>query len=558
VVSLLDPSLVDRWFAVYDRHMRPLGQSLPSATFSVPQNVAVWNQPAFATREGRAQINEMGEESGSEVSATALALRAATNQSGSTEGIYISLPLDGRIDLMRPQPIRPASNTPEAQPSLATSPPIYAQEFGNTAPVHPPSRQGSPPISDTWNAQYNSPPRQSGPQYGEMRGGMPENYENAWDKPLGHQKQVDAWNAVEEYPTIPNVVKEDRWYAGAADGKPDYNKVSTVFPWENKERAPPARHFPASDPPPPKSANVPALRIQLPSPPVLEELASNKSMMSPFGHGKKPMTFNQAMSGYTNAWDIPSIQQYAHRLAGPKERKALAKGMQTPALERENAQGILLSEQHDGKQKSKRPFGKRSRRQSTTDNAEATSEGSRDGDDEETTSSSEDEDEGRHPIIRRGAAGSSGSKSHSRTTSKVSAAVTHGSNPGSPLSPVGSKQYQTRSVQTESPSMQDQVVQFPSPENELTPLAKHTVIALANSARPSAVRMSSEETVTSATYSSPGANIKTPSGGEEGQSAESSTKARPTQRVFDPATSIDVSSYRPNLSTSSTLLTVDD
>lgn len=470
---------------------------------------------------------------------------------------------------MRPQPVKPSVPTPERKPSLAGSPPIYAQALPHSAPIHPPARQGSPPISETWNAQFDSPPRHSGPQFGEMRQGMPENYENAWDKPLGHQqRQSEDWNAAGSYPTIPDVVKEDKWYAGAADGKPDYSKVETVFPWEKKQRQPPSRHFPASDPPPPRSDPAPMLRLQLPSPPAPENVRLPLSTAtSPSAGQQRPMSFHQAMAQYTNAWDIPSIQNYASRLAGPKERKALAKGMQTPALERENPLGVLLAES-DSKQKNKnlapgtgRTHTKRSRRSPESSPPEARSEGSRDGDDEETTSGSDrgDEEE-RYPIVRR-AGGPGGRPGHSRAGSKMSSSGTSPIiTPGQELGPSGGRQYTGRSVQTDPVPMQDRVVQT-SPKQVLSDLAtagkgrgpsswKPPATGQGDAsqtdspvtARPKPVRQSSEETITSATYRSP-RNQPRPLRDEDRSTSSSSNEAKPraTARIFDPSTSIDVS-----------------
>jgi len=555
---------VDRWFAVYDRYMRPLGQPIANPVFSVPQNIAVWNQPALSTAEGRAQMSDMGSSPSASQSAAGLALQGGSITAGQAEGIYTSMPLGGRIDLMRPQPIKPSVPSPDRGPSLAGSPPIYAQSLPHHAPVHPPARQGSPPIPDTWNAQYDSPPRRSGPEYGEMRGGMPEIYENAWDKPLGHQqRQSEDWNVAGSYPHIPDVVKEDKWYAGAADGKPDYSKVETVFPWEQKQRQPPSRHFPASDPPPPQAAATPVLRLQLPSPPAPEDIRLPPSTAtSPFtGQNARPVSFHQAMAQYTNAWDIPSIQNYASRLAGPRERKALAKGMQTPALERENPLGVLLAGTDDRQQKGKspptRPVSKRNRRSNEAATTEARSEGSRDGDDEETTSGSDGEqEEERYPIVRRG----TGRPAHSRTGSKLSST---GTSPAA-YSPdlgqkSGPKQYTARSVQTDPVPMQDQVVQTPPEERaasipstagatgpsswksgkgDTSPRVASSDIPL----RPKHVRQSSEETVTHASYNSPRTNTtRLPGEDSTSSSPSSDSRPKPTSRIFDPSTSIDVS-----------------
>ena len=509
-------------------------------------------------------MSDMGSSPSASQSAAGLALQGGSITAGQAEGIYTSMPLGGRIDLMRPQPIKPSVPSPDRGPSLAGSPPIYAQSLPHHAPVHPPARQGSPPIPDTWNAQYDSPPRRSGPEYGEMRGGMPEIYENAWDKPLGHQqRQSEDWNVAGSYPHIPDVVKEDKWYAGAADGKPDYSKVETVFPWEQKQRQPPSRHFPASDPPPPQAAATPVLRLQLPSPPAPEDIRLPPSTAtSPFtGQNARPVSFHQAMAQYTNAWDIPSIQNYASRLAGPRERKALAKGMQTPALERENPLGVLLAGTDDRQQKGKspptRPVSKRNRRSNEAATTEARSEGSRDGDDEETTSGSDGEqEEERYPIVRRG----TGRPAHSRTGSKLSST---GTSPAA-YSPdlgqkSGPKQYTARSVQTDPVPMQDQVVQTPPEERaasipstagatgpsswksgkgDTSPRVASSDIPL----RPKHVRQSSEETVTHASYNSPRTNTtRLPGEDSTSSSPSSDSRPKPTSRIFDPSTSIDVS-----------------
>jgi hypothetical protein len=581
-----DPSLVDRWFAVYDRYMRPLGQPIANPIFSVPQNVAVWNMPALSTEEGREQIDKMHASPRVDSSAVSMALGGANVHAAGIEGTYYSLPLDGRVDLMRPLPARPSVPTPERKPSLAGSPPIYAQALPHTAPVHPPARQGSPPIPETWNAQFDSPPRRSGPQYGEMRQGMPENYVNVWDKPLGHQKQrTEDWNVAGSYPTIPDVVKEDKWYAGAADGKPDYSKVETVFPWEKEERQPPSRHFPASDPPPPRANPLPELRLHLPSPPAPQDirlpLSTAASPTGPQQH-RKQMSFHQAMAQYTNAWDIPSIQNYASRLGGPKERKALAKGMQTPALERENMQGILLAEPESKQRNNKhlvpaRPHShaKRGKRSADSTPPETRSEGSRDGDDEETTSGSDKDEEERYPIVRRGAGGSSTRPGHSRTASKMSS--TGGSpisTPGQETGPRsagngGGKHYTVRSVQTDPVPMQDRVVQT-SPEQRMADLATakrtagpssykfgavgadHVSQGTASQTdtglgglRRKPVRQSSEETITSATYNSPKNNAQTRVPNGSASSSSNEARPKPTSRIFDPSTSIDVSHLAP-------------
>lgn len=545
-MSTVDPSLIDRWFAVYDRHMRPLGQPALDPIFSVPQTVAVWDQPALSSQEGREQMERMGSSKFDQFTAT-LHQGAATGHvpAPNTEGIYYSLPLDGRVDLMRPRPVKPRQPSPDPQPSLAAS----TQNLPDPTPVPIPNQQGSPPLTDTWNAQHHAPPRRSGPEFGEMRDGMPANYQNAWDKPLGHQKHEHDWDANEAYPSIPEVVKQDNWYAGAASGTPDYSKVETVFPWELKRHAP-SRHFPASDPPPPRPSShhsePPALRLQLPSPPL-----GQPSSSPPAGH-QRHESFSQSMAHYSNAWDIPSIQKYADHLVGVKDRRAAMMSLQTPKASPEMRNPL---EQSGGLSRS--PYSKRNRRESLGDR----SDGSRDGDDEETTS-----DDERHAARE----GPSRRSHHARgktspNPSPQKAAVGGGAGGGRP--------YQSRAAQTESgPPMKDRASQTP-PLNVLDDkqYAQHQAgnrahrysLSPPSGGKPMK-RQSSEETVTfdtlnmggTAAATAVGSQASTPTqeGVTRGQWYEGSSngsspsqggngQARPASRVFDPSTSLDVSLF---------------
>ncbi|KAJ9120203.1 hypothetical protein QFC22_003103 [Naganishia vaughanmartiniae] len=432
------PALVDKWFAVYDKHLRPMGETVQTQTFSVPENVAIWNRPALSTVEGRADLHDMHKSYNAKKRVSFREGTASNDNSPATHlSGYISLPLEGRIDLMRPQPV-PEVGKPDKEPrdaplpSASASPPFASQVLPSQAPSNP-QRHSSPPA--VWDARVSAPPQRSGAEYGEMRGASFNHYENAWDKPLGQHEEND-WNPVNSYPVIPDSVKEDRWYAGATDVAPDRNKVKDVFPWEQGSRRAPARRFPKGDTPPPASIAVPALAVHNPTPPdqtPAEEYrrASQSGDNDFFGVSKpsqtRQMSFADAMrsGSYKNAWDsVPAIDDYVARHGGRQSASAMA-GAMTPALKTmtrthptENPYGVpLVAGEQQGRRGNK---GKQ-----LDDMIDRRSETSRDGDDEDTESSAEEaHDTSKRPIkLRQGPAGTAEPatrQSHSRRHSGTS------------------------------------------------------------------------------------------------------------------------------------------
>lgn len=545
----------------------------------------------------------------------AAAVHAVADHPISAPGSYMSLPLEGRVDLMRPV----VERKPEAEeqsgpsPSAAASPPIYAQNLPAVVTVAPPPPpEPARPTSSTWNAQHEAPPHQSGPEYGEMRGGMTAFYENAWDRPLGHQKAQEDWNANLNYPTIPDVVKEDKWYDGAATKTvPDYSKVETVFPWESQVRNVPDRHFPASDLPPPRPVPIPStptLSLQAPTPPLeTPQPAPPPRADTPPEQPKRVMSFQEAMAGYTNAWDdVPSIKNYANKLAGVRDsdsaqRRSSASGMKTPALRKGDGQQSYFADSmpsQDVKQKAKADVRPKKRRNGSSEVVETRSEGSHDGDDEETTSG-EDEDNLRSPILKRSSGSPIGQNSGRGPSSSKSGNKSRVGSGGAPVEP--KRTYQARSIQTEPTMTQDRVVQtppaseskrfdFPNSSGPARPdltrsaggssslvrsvgspkVAGFTSIGgvasqtspVASPPRPRYARMSSEETVTSATQHSPAStrsDLITPTLEDErprvdgkssplsptlSNASSSGSTVKPVGRRFDPSTSIDVSILR--------------
>lgn len=101
-------ALVDRWFDVYDRHYR----QAPEQEFEERRYENVWDEPTRSLEIprpppsgaplGLEELKQLALQGGS----------SGTKREG--EGEYRSLPLDGRIDLMRPKQVTPAEEKAEA------------------------------------------------------------------------------------------------------------------------------------------------------------------------------------------------------------------------------------------------------------------------------------------------------------------------------------------------------------------------------------------------------------------------------------------------------------
>nr|AAZ14921.1 putative glycogenin [Coprinellus disseminatus] len=94
-------SLVDRWYAVYDKHYRSQPVSA-KPSFEFQKYTSAWDEPATASSsQGVESISLDGLK---QMAIEGIAASAgASNTSPSGVGRYISMPLDGRVDLMRPR-----------------------------------------------------------------------------------------------------------------------------------------------------------------------------------------------------------------------------------------------------------------------------------------------------------------------------------------------------------------------------------------------------------------------------------------------------------------------
>jgi len=122
------PALVDRWFAVYDKHYRSMtpifttsGELVPSAAFKEPMYKNAWNSNM---RSGGVRF-PMGLDKLRQLALEGLG-QIPTREEG--EGAYMTLPLDGRIYLIfepshlrRVSPRKIQNSVPNATPRRADS-----------------------------------------------------------------------------------------------------------------------------------------------------------------------------------------------------------------------------------------------------------------------------------------------------------------------------------------------------------------------------------------------------------------------------------------------------
>ncbi|OCF30806.1 hypothetical protein I316_07529 [Kwoniella heveanensis BCC8398] len=305
------PALLDRWYLVYDTHVRPTAAHEPdlSRRFAVPETVAVWNQSGAASGvphqpEDRLNLEE---------------LKSAANRGVSSfkPGQYTSLPLEGRVDLLMPKPqlkpsaiALPPSPPPLDEPTTLVSPPHTAAPLPQTI-----QQQTEQPA--TWDAQHYAPPSHGKP---EMSIRMDTIYHNAWEQPVSQQSTYYSAPQPQhepQYPTLPENVRHDNWYSQFTSSVPDRSNVQPVFPWEQKgqSRPTPGRVFPRGDTPPPDHPRRPTILVREATPdyPQHREEPSARSPSPP----SQPRSMAEAMASYTNAWDdIPQINRYVRKMSG--------------------------------------------------------------------------------------------------------------------------------------------------------------------------------------------------------------------------------------------------
>nr|XP_019048362.1 hypothetical protein I302_02133 [Kwoniella bestiolae CBS 10118]OCF27292.1 hypothetical protein I302_02133 [Kwoniella bestiolae CBS 10118] len=301
------PALLDRWYHVYDTHVRPSAAHEPdvSRRFAVPETIAAWNQSGASAGAPQQPADRLNLEE--------LKAASAHGVLSFKTGQYTSLPLEGRVDLLMPKPQpKPASITlppspPPVDPTALSSPPLEA------APP-PPSIQQQVTQPAVWDAVHFAPPAHGKP---EMSIRMDTIYQNAWEQPSKSQSSYYSApppQAEPQYPTLPENVRKDDWYKQFTGSVPDRSSVHAVFPWEQKgkSRPTPGRVFPRGDSPPPQQQSQPQRPTVLVREPTPDYRAPSPPVQSP-----PARSMAEAMASYTNAWDnIPQINKYVRRMSG--------------------------------------------------------------------------------------------------------------------------------------------------------------------------------------------------------------------------------------------------
>lgn len=152
------------------------------------------------------------------------------------EGRYERLPLFDRIDLLAPQ-LRPqASSHLRVQSSQS-------------------SRSATPPAHEAWDATRSAPPQTFGPSGYQMRDPPKTFYiPNAWDQSAEEERRRRFLNPNlrgddegKPFGYIPPEARGIHTYDHLGGEKPDENKVTAVFPWEQTSSTS-SRAFPTTKP----------------------------------------------------------------------------------------------------------------------------------------------------------------------------------------------------------------------------------------------------------------------------------------------------------------------
>lgn len=296
---------------MYDRNVRPTAAHSPDlkVRFAVPEYVAVWNL-ASGVPEQPADRMDLDQ----------LRAAAGAGLNSLISGQYISLPLDGRVDLIMPKPKSLQERIAERNASPPKSPTTVDSPLHIHAPL-PQTLQQQTQQPATWDGSRYSPPKQGEP---EMKIPLDTFYESAWDAPATSHSSYFAQNnksGEPEYPTLPSSVTGDSWYGAFTNTKPDKKNIQAVFPWEQDGHSyrRPDRVFPRGSTPPPRQDQTgltvpePHFVVQQPTPPIPSPETSSPP--------SQPKSMADAMASYTNAWDkMPEIQDYVTRITGRKSK----------------------------------------------------------------------------------------------------------------------------------------------------------------------------------------------------------------------------------------------
>ncbi|TFK30886.1 hypothetical protein FA15DRAFT_37011 [Coprinopsis marcescibilis] len=98
-------SLVDRWYAVYDKHYRA-EQPVQPSSFAFQRYSSAWDESAAASSSAL-PLAATGLEALKQMAIDGVASAPHIDAQPTAQGVYYSLPLEGRVDLMRPRKPEP-------------------------------------------------------------------------------------------------------------------------------------------------------------------------------------------------------------------------------------------------------------------------------------------------------------------------------------------------------------------------------------------------------------------------------------------------------------------
>ncbi|OAX43045.1 hypothetical protein K503DRAFT_766244 [Rhizopogon vinicolor AM-OR11-026] len=252
-------SLVDRWYNVYDKHYRSKPITPDSSGVPDSKYVSSWEDGTNAS----AVVESAGSSGGSPLGLDvlrrlalqgmgAMGFRSGDRSQG--DGEYKSMPLDGRVDLMRPRPAKqnqpreqipnqsaaePADSNPNEAASDPTTPVQQMPSLPSGSPVRwttlpTPNSDEVPPAPYTRLLSLPSTPTNNFPPSYKpsVRGNQPKSPLSLQERRIERLRPTSppllSWNAAVEPPpkslSTPSAIPRDTYFPNVWDDSPSRNR----------------------------------------------------------------------------------------------------------------------------------------------------------------------------------------------------------------------------------------------------------------------------------------------------------------------------------------------
>jgi glycogenin glucosyltransferase len=168
---------------------------------------------------------------------------------GPNEGIYISLPLDGRTSLMGVEMDSGAEDSPDSDQTIDAGK-YHSSQYTQTQSHDSQGQQGSgqwSPPKMSWDPAKEPPPMGVGSSGYQMRIPVDAFYINAWDQasqPKGKAAFFDTSTRPSTEPHTLARLQREHYFDNLGSDRPDPSLVKAVFPWEAKQSQTSSRIFP--------------------------------------------------------------------------------------------------------------------------------------------------------------------------------------------------------------------------------------------------------------------------------------------------------------------------